>query len=128
MIPKHGTQFPPVKPSEVTVLCIGDLCAWEAVARHRRGPVAAFFVAFNEMTAELLDDLQPDVIYSPLLTQNFDTTEVAARLQELGFRGQYCAVATHVPQPQIIKNEVRMAAPLVKYDLLLTDETPRRLH
>ncbi|MEM6896509.1 MAG: hypothetical protein AAF576_03970 [Pseudomonadota bacterium] len=90
--------------------------------------MAAFFVAFNEMTAELLDDLQPDVIYSPLLTQNFDTTEVAARLQELGFRGQYCAVATHVPQPQIIKNEVRMAAPLVKYDLLLTDETPRRLH
>lgn len=82
------------------------------------------FVAFSEMTAELLEALEPAIIYSPLLTPSFDSTELAQRLQELGFKGQYCAVVKSVPAPQLIKNEVRMAAPLVNYDLVLTERAP----
>ncbi|MEM9854782.1 MAG: hypothetical protein AAF841_10070 [Pseudomonadota bacterium] len=85
-------------------------------------------VGYDDVTHALLDALQPDVIYSPLLTARFDTADLALKLQTLGFKGHYCAVVKSVPLPHIIKDEVRRMAPAVNYDLLMTEIGLTRLH
>ncbi|MEM6728569.1 MAG: hypothetical protein AAF618_08715 [Pseudomonadota bacterium] len=122
MAPK-ATIDPKCGRAEECILYVGD---YDPAAEDDVGPELfdVCFVAFSEITADLLEALEPSIIYSPLLTPNFDSTELAQRLQEFGFKGKYCAVVKSVPVPQLIKNEVRMAAPLVNYDLVVTESDP----
>ncbi|MEM6277033.1 MAG: hypothetical protein AAF714_08780 [Pseudomonadota bacterium] len=101
-----------------TILCVGDLDTWKDVLRDAETGGAPLFVSFSEVTVDLLDRVRPSTIMSPLLAHDFDSTDLAERLQDFGFGGRYVAVAVGVPLPQIIEREVRMAAPLVDFDLI----------
>ncbi|MEL6689766.1 MAG: hypothetical protein AAFP28_05550 [Pseudomonadota bacterium] len=101
-----------------TVLCVGDLDVWEDALRTAADGADAHFVSFLDVTEALLEGLLPDTIMSPLLSANFDATDLAMHLQALGFSGRYLAVAEGVPVPHIIEREVKMAAPLVDFDLI----------
>ena len=101
-----------------TVLCVGDLDVWVEALRSAAAGAEAHFVSFSDVSDTLLDNLMPDTVMSPLLGANFDATDLARRLQGLGFSGRYLAIAEGVPAPNIIEKEVRMAAPLVDFDLI----------
>lgn len=101
-----------------TVLCVGDLNVWDDALRAAAEGANARFVSFSDVTAALLETLSPETVMSPLLSAGFDATDLAKRLEAFGYSGRYLAVAEGVLVPEIIEREVRMAAPLVDFDLI----------
>lgn len=83
-------------------------------------PLEGFqFVDISELNADLLSQGAPDIILSPLLADDFDAVDVAAKLIELNFRGRYRAISDDLPNADIIRREVCNFAPQLDFDLLL---------
>jgi len=92
--------------SPVTMLAVGEPDEWQQQGKHLpRGAIA--FVAFRDITAELLDHLVPTVIVSPVLAPSFDCIELATLLHHLDYPGSYRAVSNSLPKPELIEREVR---------------------
>ncbi len=76
------------------------------------------FTQFSAITSEVLHDLQPVLIISPLVFQGFDACEVAARLSRFGFNGRYRVVTNTLPHPAMVKGEISNVAPTVTVELV----------
>ena len=76
-----------------------------------------------EMTAgELMNtdlvffkQLAPRLILTPLLSSGFDALDFAQKLQQLGFKGRYRALVSHLPHETVIVREVNAAAPAINF-------------
>ncbi|EAR51008.1 hypothetical protein OG2516_03368 [Oceanicola granulosus HTCC2516] len=76
------------------------------------------FTSFGNLDRGLLGQIEPDIIVSPLVGPGFDALEIARRLQECGFTGCYRAIADKLPHADLVRREVRAAAPDVEFDLV----------
>lgn len=97
---------------------------------HRRSPQvnrdepagAGYCVAgFDQIDADLLRELSPDVILTPLVSRGFDCLDLAKRLGALGYCGAFRAVSTAVPDPDLIRREIRALCPQLRFDLVFID-------
>lgn len=79
------------------------------------------YLAFEEVTAEALDRLRPDIVLSPLVSPGFDCFDLAGVLVGAGFRGLYRAVAPEVPNPGLVRREIADLFPGLDFDMLLLD-------
>ena len=73
---------------------------------------------FESLDAALIDETHPDLILSHLLSTSYDVIEVARRLHEVGFSGTYIAIWRRIPNPEVIRGEVRQVAPRLSFELL----------
>ena len=73
--------------------------------------------AFGALAQALRRDAPPEIVLSPLFGEGFDALDLALRLQELDYDGRYRAVAERLPDPGLIRREIRSAAPRVDFDL-----------
>jgi len=108
-----------------TVLCVGEV--WET----RKTPwnrTPCIQITFPEITTALLQELQPDIVLSALVEDDFDTADVAIRLETCGYQGRYRAVARALPEPALIRREVRLVAPALDYDIILLADNAARLN
>jgi len=64
-----------------------------------------------------------DFVVSPLVGEDFDAMDVAHELQRAGYRGRYVVVTPALPNPAIIRNEIRQACPGLTIELI-----PRARH
>ena len=69
-------------------LIVGDLARWRKEGRDTDGFGNLTYVELPHLTAELLDEFEPEIILSPLVADQFDASDVALKLQELGFTGR----------------------------------------
>lgn len=76
------------------------------------------FAEIDEVGAELLDAVRPDIVLSPLLSRSFDCVDLAQILSFTGFRGRYRAVAPRLPQPELIVAEIGQLCPDIAFDLI----------
>jgi hypothetical protein len=53
------------------------------------------------------------------VAKNFDCLDVAAVLYESGFTGAYRAVTQRLPNPSIVRREVRTLFPELDFDIML---------
>ncbi|MEM9437118.1 MAG: hypothetical protein AAGA15_08760 [Pseudomonadota bacterium] len=106
------------KPSSGAVISLGD-CELDCGELH---------VSFPEVTITLLQCLRPRVVYSPLVHRDFDTAELAVRLQECGFTGLYCAIAEQVHFPALVRADVQRLAPNVHFELIVLNEARSRVN
>lgn len=74
-------------------------------------------VDIQQVGAELLETLKPDIIISPLISRSFDCIDLAQILGGLGYRGIYRAVTTALPAPDLIRREISNLCPGLKFDL-----------
>lgn len=74
---------------------------------------------FHDISAATLSLHQPDVVLSPLVSEAFDCLDLAHALSEAGFRGRYRAVAAHIPDPGLVRREIRSMAPQIDFDIIL---------
>ena len=74
-------------------------------------------VGFDDVTAELLDQLRPSIVVSPLLSRRFDCLDLAQRLSALGFSGRLQVLTGDVPRPDIVLNELREHFPSLTVQL-----------
>ncbi len=105
------------------ILAVGEMAGWGGNSAGLPLDSAITFVEFRELTAELLDSLTPDIVLSPLLCSSFDCLDLAQVLEALGFRGRYRAMSSQVPQPELIRREVKATCPRLDFDLVSVDVT-----
>ena len=71
-----------------------------------------------ELTQQLLQQVSPDCVLTPLVGIDCDVLEVAAHLTRLGYHGLLLAVTDPLPNPRSIKAEVQAAFPELRFDLI----------
>ena len=76
---------------------------------------------FDEIDADFLGGLAPDIVVSPLFTRRFDCIDLAQRLGALDFRGAYRAISPALPSPDLIRKEIRALCPRLHFDLTFID-------
>ena len=106
------------------VLAVGEIRHFngrDAVADEDAG---IGFTAFADLTPDMLEEMDPDFILSPTWCNTFDCIDLATLLTDCGFRGRYRAVAHQIPNPAIIRNEVRAACPDLDFDFIDTEQIP----
>ena len=103
--------------SGVSVIAVGDPARWEKTGQALPSEQIQFF-SFREITAELLDHIQPESVFSPVVAQNFDCIELAMTLHNLGFTGAYRAFATNLPKPALIEREVGFICPNLDFKII----------
>lgn len=103
------------------LLVIGSPDQWSEAATRGRGKADADWLnlcAFEYLTSDIMAELSPDIVLSHLLSKSYDVIEVARRLQELNFSGTYIAIWRRIPNPDVIRAEVRQVAPHLHFELL----------
>lgn len=98
-------------------LIIGDTRRWVAEGRLALPLDGFHFVEFRDLTHNVMEEIQPDTVLSPLLCGTCDAIEVAERLQVLQFKGRY-RVVDLVPFPDLICQEVDAHAPGLDFAIL----------
>lgn len=98
-------------------LAVGDMTPPPPVAEGE-APDDITCLTFAEVSAEALDNLRPDVVFSALVGSGFDCLDLADRLNAAGFRGQYRAVAPTVPDPDLVRREIADRFPALDFDLV----------
>ncbi len=120
--PQRGqiADFPDaLKNLSNNTLVIGDLARWKAQGRVLE-PLEGFqFVDISDLSADFVNEREPDIILSPLVADDFDAVDVAIKLIELRFKGRYRAIADDLPDAELIRSEVQAFAPQLDFDLLL---------
>lgn len=77
------------------------------------------FCRFEDLSGEMIHDIQPDVVLSALVADSFDALDLAALLVGAGFVGSYRAVAGSLPDPELVIREVRAICPGLDFRVLL---------
>lgn len=106
------------------ILAVGEVSRWHQAGRRLPVDSQIAYVEFHEVTESLLEILAPDVILSPTLCASFDCLDLATLLNMLGFRGRYRAMSPNLPNPDLIRREVRQNAPNVDFDFILGADLP----
>ncbi|PXW70321.1 hypothetical protein C7964_102206 [Loktanella sp. PT4BL] len=99
-------------------LVIGNLARWSAEGRMVVPFEDVHFIDLCNLTEELLEAFDPDLILSPLFAGGFDVLDVAQRLVALGYQGRYRAISDNMPDVAMILKEVRTQAEGLDFDLL----------
>ena len=80
-------------------------------------------VPLGELNEAALVLHRPRLILCPLVTARFDCMDVAGVLAELGHRGPLRAVTRKLPNPDVVRREVRGHFAEIDFDLIIaTDE------
>ena len=76
------------------------------------------FLEFDDLTTDILRSIRPDIVLVPLQTRVFDCVEVAQRLWEACYPGKLRAQAEGLPDPDIVRREVRAEFPGLDFDVV----------
>ena len=115
-----GQQLKPLiaaRPPGSTVLVVGNLRSWQQTGRKIPVMVGFHFASFHEVTLTKLQQIEPDLILSAVMGDDYDVVELARKLAILGYGGRYRALTSGLPNPRIVLNEVSAAAPQIDFDL-----------
>ena len=100
-------------------LVIGDMERWRAQGRNLPQLEKLVFIDLDDLDHAAIATHEPDIILSPLVSDDFDAVDVAAKLKELNFHGPYRAVTDELPDPELVRHEITNYAPSVNFDLVV---------
>ena len=107
------------------ILVVGNMRDWAKQSRVLPRIDGFHFAGFHEITPAFLARLNPEIVLSALIADQFDAIDLARRLSEAGFQGRYRAVTNDLPNPRAITSEVRAAAPGIDFDIYIIDRAAR---
>jgi hypothetical protein len=105
---------------QTTILAVGDLQEWHRSGRDLPADGKIAFTDFGSVTEQLFQLIAPQLVLSPLLARGFDCIDLAEVLHAIGFKGRYRAIAELLPDPGIIRGEIRDLCPGLDFDVILT--------
>jgi len=110
------------------ILVVGEVRKWQALGRELPNAPGMVFVEFQQVDLGILEMIHPKTILSPVLCSSFDCLDLAMRLADLGFAGQYRAMSTQLPDPWLIRREIDEICPDLDFDIVdLARATGQRL-
>lgn len=108
---------------KAVTLVIGEIARWSLQGRTMPDVTDLTYVDFKELSPETVAHVEPDVILSPLVTDAFDAFQIAKYLESFGYRGRYRAVAPHLPNIAMVREEIKAAAPDIDFDIVVMPPT-----
>ncbi len=115
-------KLPPTYSSEsdsIRTLVIGDIRRWALSGRNTASFDNFSFCTQHDLTPDLLRNLCPEMILSPLVGDTFDALDIAAILRRLGYKGRYRAITPFIPSAAIVVAEFATIAPAIDFDLFV---------
>lgn len=76
------------------------------------------FVDFESLADCFAARPRPTAILSVLIGNGFDAVDIAGELHRSGYQGQYRALASAIPAPNLIKREVAQVAPGLDFEII----------
>lgn len=73
---------------------------------------------FDALSADVIRRMAPDKVICWLFCARYDVHDVADMLQAAGYRGQFLAVAAHLPRKGMITREIRSRFPGLDFRLI----------
>ena len=107
----------PVARPEVVVLAVGDVLTLKTGSETNLAGDTTAFTDFSDVTHDLLDALDPQIVVSSVLGRNFDCVDLAEKLDSIGFRGCYRLIGHGIPQPELVLREIRSLFPSLRVEL-----------
>lgn len=102
----------------LSVLVVGNIDHWLMAGFELPKISNTVFCTYDDLTAEFLLDRQPDIILSSLVAAYFDVMELAIKLDQLDFEGRVRALTPPLPDPDLIRREIRFECPALDFDLI----------
>lgn len=100
---------------DVSVLAIGEPEEWRRAGGMIPAEDSVAFCTFDQMTDDFLRRVNPSVILSPVLARRFDCIDLATLLYRLSYTEKYRAIASNMPNPEIIEREIRSLCPTLDF-------------
>lgn len=122
---RHSTNSNTPEPFSRTqslVLVVGQADIWTTATTPLPGDMQLVFSDFVEVSPSLLGTVQPDVVLSPLLCLAFDCLDLAQRLQMFEFQGRYRVLAPALPNPHVIRSEVKTHCPELDFNFIFKQD------
>jgi len=108
---------------DLVVLIVGDVTAWTADGRSLPDASQLTFAEIDEITPGFIHELNPDIVLSSIFTPKFDALDLARALGAAGFTGRYRALTPRLPNPGLVRREVRSISSEIDFDVLVIDQT-----
>jgi len=114
LFPRDGFGGP-AELRNPSIIAVGPNRQW--LTSGSRPPVSDRLTAaaFEELDDRMLAIHEPDLVVSPVVTSGFDCIDVAQVLTDLGYRGPYRAITPGLPNPDIVRREVRALCPGIDF-------------
>ena len=106
------------KDWQATTLVLGDVERWRSVGKRVPAVDGTVFAAHEQISTEFMALTQASLVLSPLFMRGADAVDIAIRLIDSGFAGCYRAISMSMPNPGMVRDEVRAVAPELDFDLI----------
>lgn len=103
---------------EKMTLLVGEYAHVQGAETLMPSSSAVFYLDFKDLSAEVFQAVNPDLVMSPVIGKTFDCLELAQFLEQTGFSGRYRVLLEDIPRPDIICREVRHVHPLLDFDVV----------
>jgi hypothetical protein len=118
-LPAGAEQREPTGSRVVLVVGDASLLSLEPVL-SQEATSSVTFASVDEVSADLVRSIAPDVVLSPLFAASFDCIELAQLLHAMNYRGTYRALSRKLPSPEMVRREIKAHCPGLSFDLILT--------
>ncbi len=115
----RGRVLPAAAPREARrgIVAVGDVDGWGPASDRPAREKGVVFAGFSDITGSLMNMLDPKLILSPLVATEFDCTDLALKLDSMGFSGSYIAVAD-LPRPDMVEQEIRSLCSRLEFGIV----------
>lgn len=109
--------------SGLRILCVGTTRYFSRQPVRPAATDGICFAEFEQVEIALIAT-SPGMVLSPLLSSGFDCVDLAQLLYEFSYQGRYRVVSDDLPQPHIVRDEVRALYPGLNFDIVRYPRSP----
>lgn len=107
----------PVAVENVVALAVGDVSSWWSRQDGDLADRPAAFADFSDVTPDLIEALNPEIVVSSVFGRNFDCVDLAQRLSDIGYEGRYRMIGYGMPQPDLVLREIKALFPELRVEM-----------
>lgn len=112
-----GTRPPPIETRE-TWLVVETRDAFRYIQNTPLRP-SIVVARFGDLSASLVDRVQPELIICPLMANGFDAMDVLSRAKSATWRASICVLTPPLPNQKMVERELKSHASGLRVDLLI---------
>ncbi len=109
--------------SSLRILCVGTTRYLSPEPARPMATDGICFAEFEQVEIALIA-ASPGMVLSPLLSSGFDCVDLAHLLHGFSYQGRYRVVSDDLPQPHIVRNEIRALYPGLNFDIVRFPDSP----
>lgn len=104
--------------NKLTILVVGNIEQYLSAKPNLPFCRDTIYCVIDDLTSAFLDQHQPNVVLSPLVTSQHDIVELAIVLGKLNYTGLFRAIVAPLPNSDVIFNEIKFECPALDFELI----------